>query len=398
MGAPGFLGGKVAGQVRISWRRIADDRGSGRVAQGALALLLALSLVQAALTVRSAEASGSEPDPTATAHLIDVANAQGALGVYFRGTSAVVVFPSDRSPSLVPFASSSIPVEAQVADVTQDLLGQLKKDLVSLRATIAPDVSYSFFFDLPTATMLVQTDGTADDFATLLSRYGHQLLVVSGSFGLSSGRQSDTSPFWGGARIVSGTNTCTSGFLAKSATTTYMSTAGHCFATGSVVKTPGGLTEGTVGLRDYPTYEAEFYSGGSYGPTIYSGATGDDSTHIQILGRRIAAVAVGQTGYCRTGWNSGNVCDWKVGGTNATFCETGGPCTYDLYAFDGTVSIGGDSGGPVYRSYNGGALIVGTIVGWFSSPLGTINYAEKMGTVMTRWNLTQVCASTCVVQ
>ena len=83
---------------------------------------------------------------------------------------------------------------------------------------------------------------------------------------------------------------------------------------------------------------------------------------------------------------------------NASFCPNWPTCTDVLYAFEGTVSAGGDSGGPIYKSYNGGALIVGTIVGYFSTPFGTTNYGEKMGTVMVRWNLTQVCSGTCVVQ
>jgi hypothetical protein len=248
------------------------------------------------------------------------------------------------------------------------------------------------------ATMVVQTDGPASTFANISSEYGSHVRVETGATGgETSGRQADTSPFWGGAKILSG-GACSSGFLAKSGSTTYMATAGHCFAVGSSVTSGGGLAEGTVNLRDYPAYEAEFYAGKSYSPYIYNGVKGDDSAHVAILGRRTAAVAVGQTGYCRTGWNSGLKCDWEVGSTNASFCPSWPTCTDDLYAFDGTIPSGGDSGGPVYKAYNGGALIVGTIVGYLSSPFGNTRYAEKMGTVMVRWNLTQVCSGTCVVQ
>jgi len=84
---------------------------------------------------------------------------------------------------------------------------------------------------------------------------------------------------------------------------------------------------------------------------------------------------------------------------DASFCVGFPPtCTDDVYAFDGTIPSGGDSGGPIYKSYSGGALIVGTIMGYFSTPLGNTSYGEKVGTVLQRWGLTQVCSGTCVVQ
>ena len=140
------------------------------------------------------------------------------------------------------------------------------------------------------------------------------------------------------------------------------------------------------------------------GTCIYNGVNGNEAALVAILGRRIAAVAVGQIGYCRTGWNSGLKCDWKmgstrkVGSTNASFCPNWPTCTDDLYASTEPCPPAATPAVRSTKAYNGRALIVGTIVGYLSSPFGNTSYAEKMGTVMVRWNLTQVCSGTCVVQ
>jgi hypothetical protein len=369
----------------------------GRASAFVAALIVATSIGTAAVSADD----GIQAIARSEADLIALADDHGALGVYFQeDDSAVVVMPLGGAAEF-PMARAvtiGMPVKVETAPITVETVASITDDLHALRKAISHDISYAFYFDLRNAAMVVQTDGPANAFAAISSKYGTDVKIVSkATGGQTSGRQADTSPFWGGARL-NASGSCTSGFVAKSSTTTYMSTAGHCWTVGTNITSGGGSAEGSVALRDYPKYEAEFYAGKTYSAQIYSGVQGDNTSHLPILGRRIASVGVGQTGYCRTGYNSGRYCNWKVTSLNASFCANLLTCTDGLYAFEGTASVGGDSGGPIYKTYNSGALIVGTIVGYFSSPLGTTNYGEKMGTVMQRWNLTQVCSGTCVVQ
>jgi hypothetical protein len=205
------------------------------------------------------------------------------------------------------------------------------------------------------------------------------------------GLVSGTSP-WGGGAI------CTNGFEAHSGSTIYMATAGHCFALGSSVNSGYPWYMGYVSGRDYPTWDIEWIYGGSYAPAIYNGLAGDNGSHINVYGRKYAWV--GQTGYCATGQASGRVCDWNVTSTSATFIslDHGINVTDNLYAYSGTKEIQGNSGGPVYYPYNGGALITGTIVGFFDKGLGNTNYSTKAAESLAHWGLEVVCASTCVIQ
>lgn len=205
------------------------------------------------VAVASIGASGNAADDDgersarSTADLLALANDYGALGVYFEpNASAVVVMPSGRAKDF-PIAEAvrlGLPVEVETATMTAETVASITDDLLALRRTIARDVGYAFYFDLRKAVMVVQTDSTADVFAVISSKYGSDVQIVSNATGgQTSGRQADTSPFWGGARL-NASGSCSSGFVAKSATTTYMSTAGHCWAVGTSV------TSGGVPLRE----------------------------------------------------------------------------------------------------------------------------------------------------
>jgi hypothetical protein len=149
--------------------------------------------------------------------------------------------------------------------------------------------------------------------------------------------------------------------------------------------------------RDWPTYEIEWINGGLYSPYIYNGAKGDEVSNVPVYG--VSSNWVGRSGYCRTGSVSGRICDWTVGSTDASFCSAdyGLPlkCTDYVNAFSGTTPQKGDSGGPVYRPYNGGALITGGIIGYFCTIFGCTSYGEKANAALGRWNLDLVCAGTC---
>jgi hypothetical protein len=334
--------------------------------------------------------------------------AHGALGVYLDDSGApVVVVPSAQMVSLTAadMAPPGVSVRIQTTDFSAAAKQGIHDDLLAMSSKATS--SYGFYFDLKTAKEVIQTKGSGDEFADVAAKYpGHVEIQAGATGGLTYAtydRMHDSPAFYGGG-LVSGTSPwgggaiCTNGFEAHSGSTIYMATAGHCFALGSSVNSGYPWYMGYVSGRDYPTWDIEWIYGGSYAPAIYNGLAGDNGSHINVYGRKYAWV--GQTGYCATGQASGRVCDWNVTSTSATFIslDHGINVTDNLYAYSGTKEIQGNSGGPVYYPYNGGALITGTIVGFFDKGLGNTNYSTKAAESLAHWGLEVVCASTCVIQ
>lgn len=274
-----------------------------------------------------------------------------------------------------------------------DRLADLRSELTALAPSIDSSVSYVYFLDSKTGRLQVDTDGPTDYFARLVNQYPDLLDVESARVELASGRLADTSPFWGGAAINGDTHLCTSGYIVKNSTKRFMVTAGHCFALNETIHAgrSGGEWMGTVTQRDYPDYEAELISGGSYGTRIYNGVLGDDTSNIPVLGRIIDIA--GTTGYCRTGQTSGRSCGWSLDDTFATFCYQGS-CTYYVNAYHGGQSPqGGDSGGPIYRPVSGGALVAGDIIGYSCILFYCTYFGEKVGPVLEHWSVSLACSS-----
>ena len=378
--------------------------------------LLAATLVALAATVAGAPAVAADPnapDGVGLSKIEGVAESNGAHGIYVSSGNVVVVVPADnagRFPGALGASAQGVPILVQATDVSLDEVSSMREDLRSLRPSLPGNYSYGFYFDLPTATMIVQTNAPASYFTELANKYAGKMTVQSGGVGgLTYNRQGDAPAFWGGAAITGigdsgGQELCSTGYIAKNSSRTYMVTAGHCFALGATIHASQyantGYVEGTVTNRNFPMYEEELISGGSYSPNIYNGVKGDETSHAPIYGEKWGSV--GQSGFCRTGRTSGRYCNWTVGSTNAEYCPgfplPGYWCSSDLYAFSGTPPQGGDSGGPVYYPYNGGVLIAGTISGYMSTIFGTTSYAEKMPTVLQYWGLTQVCVGACTTQ
>jgi hypothetical protein len=382
-----------------------SDRGRRAALSTALCLAMVFTCTPA---VRAA--SPSSIDTAALSKVASIAEAHGAHGVYLDSGAVVIVLPTAAANrfSLADVSGLGVSVRLQQTDVSVEEAASMRSDIVALKTQIGPKYSYGFFFDLRVARMVVETDAPASAFASIAAKYGdHVDIHGDGTAELDWSRQADESSFWGGAAINAsngngGWEACSSGYPVSSSAQAYMVTAGHCFNLGYTVYANhyggNGQVEGSVYARNYPYIEAELISGGSYSPTIYNGAQGDETSHVSIWGRKYAWT--GQTGYCRTGQTSGRYCDWAVGGTNAGYCANWpNNCTNGLYAFSGTPSSGGDSGGPVYYPYNGGALITGTIIGNTCVPgLGCTSYAEPIANVLSYWGLSQNCYVSCVVQ
>jgi hypothetical protein len=287
-----------------------------------------------------------------------------------------------------------------------DTAQAIGNDLVALRASIDPAYSYAFFMDAATGRFDVQTDAPIAAFAAIVAKYPGRLEFQTARLHWLADRVADTTPFWGGATIKGLDDdgvlaVCTSGYVARDSKTSYLVTAGHCFKLGAAIQTrrlsTPGLPIGTVTKRDFPAFDGELISGATYAPRIYSGANGDNSSSLPIYGQKRAKV--GDPGYCRSGQTSGNSCGWIISSTDVTYCS-GDTCVKHLTSYHGgTLTSDGDSGGPIYYPYNGGALIGGTITAvGCSLVIFCTNYGAPIGPILTRWSLTQVCSGACIIK
>jgi len=210
------------------------------------------------------------------------------------------------------------------------------------------------------------TAPTTQEQGALTNRLGVTIELVPGNQSTTTGRQNDTSPFYGGGRIVSTLNeACTAGFAVYKGSTPYILTAGHCGL--GTWHTPANVTLGTVAQRSYSNkkIDAEIISvKGSVGWVLTGGPTG--STTHKISGTY--AIAGGESSICLSGSYSGEVCANQVPETNqcVKFTNTGvTTCNLSKVANPSNIVIsqGGDSGGPVYRQYGGKYYAAGTIIG-----------------------------------
>jgi hypothetical protein len=374
-------------------------RGSGhQFARGVQVLVMALVVVPGA-TVSVAAAAGPSDGNIDMSGINAVAIAHGALGVYLDSAGApVVVIPSVGMKTLTTadLAPAGVLVRVQTADVTPAMVQGLELDLAAARSKVTGD--YAFYFDLRRSREVVQTQGSGREFAEISARYPGLLEVQDGATGGLSktyDRYHDTSPFLGGGYVQNSESACSTGFEAHGGSFYYLNAAGHCFTQGRSVYSGSGAYLGYVSSRQFPTWEIEWIYGATYSPVIYNGSQGDVTSHINVYGRKWPWV--GQT-YCKTGQAGGRQCDWTVTSVHATYIRGNGQVTGDLVAFSGTDPIEGDSGGPIYYPYNGGALIAGTVVGHWRTQLGNTNYGTKAAESLAHWGLEVACVGTCVVQ
>lgn len=180
------------------------------------------------------------------------------------------------------------------------------------------------------------------------------------------------STFYSGGRLYY--RECTAGFNVVDPSTgrTYVTTAAHCFAPGSVVMHSlryTGQRVGVVGAHaGYGTVaDTELISAGS----------GNLRNTVVIDGTRRAAVRgyrpttpVG-TAVCKSGIATGETCGNVVRNSSVTVCYPGDGCLHDQEQtynprIARTASFG-DSGGPVYTYTNGGVVAAGAVSGFEES-------------------------------
>lgn len=316
--------------------------------------------------------------------LADLAETRGALGAYFDESSGqhVMVVPAGMRPSAADLARSiGAPARVQSVDVTRAAVDEFRSRL-SARTfhSEATNHTYASYFDVMSGKMVVQSDAPGAVVAALTAGYPGAVDVRAGSVAEDFSRQSDTSPFWGGAAIKNSSGAvCSSGFtVRKSNGVRYMTTAGHCYTLNTTVRTRGGnVILGTVVQRaPISSRDMELIGGKSYAQRIYVGGTNSTSSKA-VVGA--ANPVVGTTGYCRSGQTTGERCGQRVVSITASFCPTSG-CKHNVIAYNaGGLSAGGDSGAPVYwPSSSTTVSIRGMHLG--SSSSGTM-FAERWSTI-----------------
>jgi hypothetical protein len=188
----------------------------------------------------------------------------------------------------VGFAAQLVKHSRQFLDQAMDeVIGQQPEGLTVIAAY--PD---------PEHNRIVAEVAKLDDafLYRLAGTYGTAPIAVrltEAEAGMPAARESDTSPFWGGANV----NTCTTGFAWHSGTTEMMVTAGHCFSSGGSASTPAesmgtvksGYEEtwkpgtGTVYMTGQRRIEEISPSSGS----ILASTAPGESTAVDITRRRL---------------------------------------------------------------------------------------------------------------
>jgi hypothetical protein len=316
-------------------------------------------------------------DIAAAAARID---AQGtALGSYWdRETAqlAVVVGPDstlgeEEAKKLVdgPFRLERLKIARKTADGIREQI-----------ARFAPEnskFSYASHLDLQTGRVILKTDAPASVTEGLVKENPEIELVDSKPISDLWHRRDDVPSFWGGAAITSGGGTCSAGFtVAKPNGARFMTTAAHCWAVGSTVRTPTGTFVGTVAQRGtlgsiwfWDNRDMELIGGSSYAPRVYTGGV-TSTTSRGIIGA--GDPVSGFTGYCSSGQTSGEQCGQHVNSTGAIVC-TGTGCKWPVVEYVGGPARPGDSGGSFYLpSGSTGAFARAAVI----AGDGSTSYAE----------------------
>jgi hypothetical protein len=206
----------------------------------------------------------------------------------------------------------------------------------------------------------------------LAARFGSEILAVReipGVVAQGTGRDNDTSPFFGGAKILAD-SVCSDAFSWYSGSTQMMLTAGHCVPDGGSVSTPPSYymgsvspntrenwsrSTGTVYLTGQSTYRGdialiEMPSYRSGGAVIYRGPAGSGSPTATV-GEMWSRRAEYNDNYCVSGITSGETCNWTVAETYVDFKWDSGQIVRNAIASSwkgNPCTEPGDSGGSVY--------------------------------------------------
>jgi hypothetical protein len=299
-------------------------------------------------------------------------------------------------PGLAPDLGAKVTVVSSPA--ADSALARIQARIADHVAKHGTKYTFGSYVNATTGKIVLETDAPATLVATLTAPSGFSAAEAKAATSVQvrrttitdrAGRRDDTTPFWGGAGIVSG-GLCSAGYVVKNAGgTRFMVTAGHCYANGATVLTESGArTFGTVSNRRLPTVsghaqDMELIGGQSYGTRIYTGGV-TSTTSLPVVGA--GSAAVGFANYCHSGRTTGENCGHTATSLNGQTCTATG-CKSPVVVFTGgTAPAGGDSGSPFYVKDASSSWIRGHVI----SGDGVTSYAQGWPSVAAAYGVTIV--------
>jgi hypothetical protein len=329
------------------------------------------------------------------------------VAVAARGASPALADPGvgmERDARAAPRDDSAAPDRGADSGVVRNPAAEAA--LATIQARIARYVenqgtAYSFASHVDaTGTIVLDTNAPASVVSSLTDLSGAppaQRQAVSRMKLLRSTivdtwhRRDDITPYWGGAGITNFSSICSTGYTVEDgAGTELMVTAGHCYATATVVSTESGNNQlGTVTLRRLPTVsgdprDVELIAGSIYDDNVYTGGvTSMTSADVVAAGTAF----VNYTNYCHSGRTTGEACGHTSQSITAQVCTSSG-CKSPVIQFVGGVMVqGGDSGGAFYAKDTGGGVWVR---GHILATNGVTGWAEPYTSVASALGVTIV--------
>lgn len=341
------------------------------------------------------------------ADLVEVTSAsypetKGIRGVVFDGIDAVVIGAPESVPALeATVAMASVRVATSC--VASDLLDAARAAVEGLNvgedgfASVGYDAlqdSVHVLTTLPTAEVIDAMEGIHPNSAKQALERGTLRIEAakSGDVSLAS-RNADTSPFWGGARILTNVGSCSTGFYVNSTTNgTAMVTAGHCFNGLNGKNVTNGNGSASLGTSEHASLndpDLALIDGAAYANRSYSAPD-------QISFEPITASGEPATGvvYCQMGASSLIRCstysslDETINvptGVTHHLAYTSGPS-----GPNGSLGTGGDSGGGVFRDFSTSLSARGIVIAAGCNVTTCARWDHKLSSVKSFFSATVV--------
>lgn len=295
-------------------------------------------------------------------------------------------------------AEDSVRVAVVPVSHSRKYLDQVMDDVIGLQPE---GLTVKASYPDPEKNRIIAEVGTVDDaFLYRLARKFDSssiaILVTEEQNGDPASRESDTSPFYGGANV----NGCTTGFSWHSGSTEMMLTAGHCFSSGGSASTPvqsmGAVNStseenwdsgtGTVLMTGEATSRGDLAliripSGKYSSATVFRG--GYDSGTTRSVAGKWARSPAGGDQYCTSGRRSGELCGWVVQWSAAgNYTYSSGDVARRVWRGDKRdyCIIAGDSGGPVYTVNSSGQAVAKGVISGATGFGGSDNFAGYLDT------------------
>lgn len=296
-----------------------------------------------------------------------------------------------KGPKPMAYPRPNVPVRVQAVKFSYAQLQHVMDDVTRLTGAGVPDADAILAAgpDFEHNRIVITANRqSAPLLAALAAQFGTEQIAVRVDPSLSPAkplsRLTDSSPFWGGARINTPTGQqCTSGFAWADATYNYIMTAGHCGPNGGTYSTPYPQTMGSViasSLENWSTSVGTEYltyfandstyrgdvslirlSGTSSAASIYTGAY-NSSSSIPVREMWTGAPTAGDQ-FCTGGSFSGEICGWQVSSVGGSIRGVvsfgngvwGRGLTKASNGAGQACNQGGDSGAPAYTVRTDGA-------------------------------------------